>query len=47
MAKKDMFYRYNSDVDNGPVADDTQEGLQCVMEVDGGTAANYNRGDKS
>ena len=42
-----MFHHDNSDVDYGPVADDTQEGLQCVTEVDGGAAADYHRGDKS
>lgn len=47
MAEENMFHRHNSDVDNGPVADDTQEGLQRVTEVDGSAAADYNRGDKS
>lgn len=42
-----MFYRHDGDVDHGPVADDAEEGLQCVFEVDRGAAADYNCGDGS
>jgi hypothetical protein len=36
-----VLYGHDHDVDDGPVADDAEEGLECVFKVLGCTAADY------
>jgi hypothetical protein len=42
-----MFFDDDDEVDNGPVANNGKEGLKCVLEEGGGTAADCDRGHET